>query len=311
VVDLAAIRRIAASWPGRATVRHDLDRIEAPETYDADVPDYPTRLMPFAEHPGYLALSPAQQRDISTMAWLVYNERVIAAEEHVANPTFAMIVHGVFPGATSYDLKRTVQQAHIDETFHTYMHMVAMQRTREVRRLPAEPTYPTSVTLRRLLTAQAAATERWERDLLALVWTTVAEISVNAYLSLLSRDRTIQPMHALVPQLHARDESAHGSLMVEVAKSVYLALDEEKRRAFRHALPLALHAFMAQDFSAWRVILEAAGVANGDAIVADCEHSMGNGLLVRDFSGIRRLARELAIDDVDLGSEASLDLDEA
>src|SRR3954453_22133708 len=169
VVDLAAIRRIADSWPGRATVRHDLDRLEGPEGDDPDVPHYPARLLPFREHPGYLCLSAEQRRNISTMAWLVYNERVIGAEEHVANPTFASIVHDVFPGATSFDLKRSVQQAHIDETFHTYMHMVAMQRTREVRRLPAEPAYPASVTVRRLLEAQAATAERWERDLLALV----------------------------------------------------------------------------------------------------------------------------------------------
>lgn len=294
-VDAALLRRIADSWPGRAAVRDDLDRISVPGEYDPAVPDYPERLLPFAGHDRYLAASPDQREAVHTMAWLVYNERVITAEEHVANPTFAKLMHGVFPGADSFEVKRAVQQAHIDETFHTYMHMLAMQRTRQLRRLPAEPGYPPTVTYRRLLAAQATVPEQWQRDLLSLVWTTVSEISVNAYLTLLSRDETIQPMHALVPRLHARDESAHSSIMVEVAKSVYLQMNAEQRREFIAALPRALDAFAAQDFSAWRVILAAAGIADAGRIVDDCEHASGNGLLVRDFAGIRHLLRDMEI----------------
>jgi hypothetical protein len=206
-------------------------------------------------------------------------------------------MHGAFPGADSFEIKRAIQQTHVDETFHTYMHMVAMHRSREVRRLFVEPDYPPTVTYRRLLQAKADVSEAWQRDLLALVWTTVSEVSVNAYLTLLSRDDTIQPMHSLVPRLHARDESAHSSIMVEVLKSVFQELTSKQRAAFIAALPAALDAFVAQDYSAWRVILRAAGFADADAIVDDCEHSTDDGLLVRDFSGIRRLVRDLEIED--------------
>ncbi len=296
-VDEAVLRRIADSWPRRATIRTDLDRVATPEEYDESLPDYPERLLPFAQHPLYLAASPQARQRVLTLAWLVYNERVITAEEKVANPTFAMIMAGVFPGADSVHAKRAVQQTHVDEVWHTYMHMVAMQRTREVRAVADEPVYPHTVTFRRLLAAEAQASERWERDLLKLVWTTVSEISVNAYLELLSRDESVQPLHALVPRLHARDESAHSSVMVEVAKGLYTHMNGEQRRAFLTALPMALRAFVAQDFAVWPAILARAGRARGAQIVADCRAQAGADLLVRDFSGVRRIVREMEIED--------------
>ncbi|MEU0332778.1 diiron oxygenase [Streptomyces sp. NPDC006193] len=305
-IDETVLRRVADAWPRRATIRTDLDRIAEPGEYDEALPDYPVRLLPFAEHPLFLAAAPEQRQKVLTLAWLVYNERVIAAEEHVANPTFAMIMHGVFPGADGVHLKRAVQQTHVDEVWHTYMHMVAMQRTREVRAVTGEPRYPHTVTYRRLLEADAQASEQWERDLLKLVWTTVSEISVNAYLELLSRDDTVQPLHSLVPRLHARDESAHSSVMVEVAKALYVHLNEEQRRAFTAYLPKALHAFVAQDFEVWPAVLAHAGIARADEIVADCRARSGNGLLVRDFSGIRRIVREMELEDrvdFDFGTE--------
>ncbi|MGH2689525.1 MAG: diiron oxygenase, partial [Actinomycetota bacterium] len=247
VIDHKVLRRLAASWPRRATVRTDLDRIEAPSVHDPAIPDYPVALLPFAAHPDFLAATPDQRQRVLTLAWLTYNERVIAAEEHIANPAFALIMHGAFPGADSIEIKRTVQQAHIDETWHTYMHMMAMQRTRELRGITDEPERPHAVTLQRLIDARAEAPEEWERNLLTLVWTTVAEVSVNAYLTLLSRDETIQPLHSLVPQLHARDESAHSSMMVEVTKSLYVHMNREQRDSFCRALPRALKAFTEHD----------------------------------------------------------------
>jgi hypothetical protein len=297
-IDESTLRRIADSWPRRATVRTDMDHIADPGEYDETLPDYPVRLLPFADHPLFTGAEPAQRQRVLTMAWLVYNERVIAAEEYVANPTFAMIMHGHFPGADSVQLRRAVQQTHVDEVWHTYMHMIAMQRTRDVRQVADEPDYPHTVTFRRLLEAEARTDESWQRDLLKLVWTTVSEISVNAYLELLSRDETVQPLHSLVPRLHARDESAHSSVMVEVAKALYLKMNAEQRRFFVDALPKALNAFVAQDFAVWPEILRHAGIGGADEIVEDCRRQAGNDLLVRDFSGIRRIVREMDLEDL-------------
>lgn len=305
VIDRTTLVRLAESWPKRATVRTDLDRIEAPGLHDPAIPDYPIALLPFAQHADFLAATDEQRNRVLTFAWLTYNERVIAAEEYVANPAFALIMHGAFPGAESMDVKRTVQQAHVDETWHTYMHMMAMQRTRELRGVEDEPNPPYAVTYQRLIEAWAGTPEAWERNLLTLVWATVAEVSVNAYLTLLSRDETIQPLHSLVPRLHARDESAHSSMMVEVAKALYVHMNAEQKRAFCNALPQALMAFVEQDYAAWRSILGHCKVRNGEGIVADVEADSSSKLLVRDFGGIQRVVDALEIrDQVDFDFDA-------
>ncbi|MFL5909463.1 MAG: hypothetical protein ACJ768_02675, partial [Gaiellaceae bacterium] len=90
------LRRLVAAWPRRATIRTDLARVTDPEAYDPELADYPESLLPFAEHPAFLGASPEQREQVNTLAWLGYNTRVIAAEEHVANPTFEKLAHGVF-----------------------------------------------------------------------------------------------------------------------------------------------------------------------------------------------------------------------
>lgn len=290
------LRRLAEAWPRRATVRSDGFQLGDVADHRPEIPDYPTRFLPFAEHPDYVDASDRQKQDVLTMGWLVYNERVVTAEEEVANPTFARIVHGKYPGASDPAAAEAIQQAHVDETWHTYMHMLALRRTREVRRLDDEPDYPTTVTHRSMLEAQAECDEQWQRDLLALVWTAVSEISVNAYLELLSRDEAIQPMHSLVTRLHARDESAHGPVMVEVCKKIYAEMNAEQRAMFARAVPMALHAFVVQDFAVWPLILRAAGFGNAEDIVEDSRRVPGNSLLVRDFSGVEKLIRAMNLD---------------
>ncbi|MFD0887212.1 diiron oxygenase [Streptosporangium algeriense] len=290
------LRRLSAAWPRRATIRTDLDRVTEAGDYAEEVPDYPLRFLPFAEHPDFQAVTDEQRRRVLTLAWLVYNERVVTAEEYVANPTFAMIAHGVFPGADRFEVVEAVQQAHIDETWHTYLHMIAMRRTRELRNVTSEPHYPHAVTYRMLLAEQAKCDERWQRDMLSFVWTVVSEISVNAYLELLSRDETIQPLHSLVTRLHSRDESAHGPVMLEVAKAVYAHLDRRQREFFTRAVPTALRAFVTQDFEVWPGILRHAGVAGATDIVNDSKSYRGSDLLVRDFSGVKHLIREMELD---------------
>jgi 4-aminobenzoate N-oxygenase len=296
-VNYALVQRLAQSWQRRAAVRTRDFETGMDAEYDSDIPDYPVELLPFAQHPRFLAATPAQRQRILTEAWLVYNERVIVAEEYVANPALRKVMHGVFPGADNIVLKKAVQQTLIDEHFHTYIHMLAVDRTRHLRRCEASPRYPRSVTYQRLLELQAQASSTWERHLLCLVWTAVSEVSINAYLRLLSNNDTIQPMHTLVTRLHDRDEAAHGRLMIEVTKSLYLHMTHEQRHLFVNSLRPALDAFVIHDFSAWSVILNQVGLAGAEEILADCEHHTATATMVRDFSGLSRLAQELDLMD--------------
>lgn len=297
-VDAATLRRLADSWPRRASVKTDFDRLAVPDDYEPGLPDYPARLLPFADHPHFLSASPEQMQLVLTLAWIVYNDRVIAAEEWVVNPTLSMIVRGVLPAQGSVEMKMAAQQAHIDEAWHTYMHMLAMRRTREARGLQREPDYPPGVIYRKLVAAQAAASEGWERDLLMLAWTTVGETTINAYLDLLGRDTTVQPYHALVARLHARDESAHGAVMVNLSRNLFQRMSPEQQRTFATALPKAMDAFASHDFAAWQKILDFAGIKGSREIIGDCVARAERQPLIRDYSAIQRLVGELGIEDL-------------
>ncbi|MET7606038.1 diiron oxygenase [Streptomyces avermitilis] len=296
----STLRRLAAAWPKRATVRTDMDQVTDPQAYDPKRLDYPVSLMPFGEHPDFQGASEEQRRTVNTLGWIAYNERVVAAEEFVVNPTFEMIGHAVFPGVDRFEVKEIVRQSHIDEVWHTYIHMLGMQRTREARGITAEPDCAHPVTNRLLYAAKNATSERWESDLLYLLWTTVGEVSVNAFLDLMARDTTVQPVHALIARLHARDESAHGPVMVEVMKDIFVNLSKRQQDFFIAALPAGITAFCSEDFDWWLKVLEFAGLRSAKDIIEDSRSARGGQyaeLLVTDFSGLRRMCRELGIED--------------
>ena len=293
----STLRRLVAAWPRRATIRTDMSKVLEPGPYDENLLDYPVGLLPFGQHPEFLAASDEQRLQVNTLAWLAYNERVIAAEEHVANPTFEKLAHGVFPGVDGFDAREAIQQSHVDEVWHTYMHMLGMQRTREARGLTADPeTYFHPVTNRTLYGLAARASEQWERDLLYLLWTAVGEISINKFLDLVAGDESIQPMHALIARLHARDEAAHGPVLFELMKQVFVQLNREQQALFARTLPDAIIAFGAEDYELWLEILRFAGITRARDIVEEVRGLPGNDLIVTDFGPVRRLAAELEIE---------------
>lgn len=69
----STLRRIAAAWPRRATVRTDMDKVvgepDGPAGFDPELPDYPERILPFAGHPRYLAAEPHQRSLVNTLGW--------------------------------------------------------------------------------------------------------------------------------------------------------------------------------------------------------------------------------------------------
>jgi len=293
--DRELLQKMAASWPKRATVRADLYRY-AVAYEDPQRPDYPDELIPFANHPRFLAVSPEVQQRIRTWGWLVYNDRTIQSEEYLANPAFTLIMHGAFPGADDISLRQSVQHCLIDEHFHTLIHLTAIHETRRFRKLDEQLESPLTITVRGLHEAQALVSENWERDCLALVFGTVAEVSIKAYLNLLAENDVIQPTHKMIARVHNRDESAHGQLLVPVSKALWEHMNDRQKRFYVEAMPKALEAFVAHDFSAWRAILEHERVEGVDEIIGDSEHEAERGKkMVRDVSGLRRLADELGV----------------
>jgi hypothetical protein len=274
-----------------------MDAVMVSEPDESDLTDYPVHLIPFAQHPRFVEVPDESRQLVNTLAWQAYNARVVAAEEYVANPTFEMLTHGVFPGVERYEAKEAMQQAHLDEVWHTYMHMMAMQRTKEARNLTTQPDYSHPITNRVLFDLVAERSEKWERDMLFLVWTVVGELHINNFLELLARDKTIQPMHSTVARLHARDEAAHGPIVAEVMKDVFVHLNREQRELFVRTIPDAITALGAQDYEIWSDILQFVGVPAVAEIINDTRRLPGMEMMLANFSTVERLVRELEIED--------------
>lgn len=290
----AVLRRISNRWGKRAVVKGP--ELDFAAHFHDNLPDFPLRMLPFATHPDFLA-APEDLRSLAlSWGWIMYNERTIAAEDHIANPAFFNIMQERFPGSDHPLIKETIGQALVDEHYHTLMHVNAMALCRQRRQLGSLK-LPESVTLRALRIAQAASPEAWEKDLLQLCFAITSEVSINAYLSLLSQDETIQPLHRIITDMHNRDEFGHMILLVEVARVIYGNMSSRDRRAFEKFLPMALDAYVAADFTTWKVILNHLGFAKADAIVEDSRTAPGGTNLTRDYSGIKLLTDTLAITD--------------
>jgi hypothetical protein len=305
-LDLSLLEKMAQTWPKRATVRADLYKYSA-EYIDPERPDYPVELIPFAQHPRYLATSPETKRRVETWAWLVYNERCVQSEEQLANPAFSLIMNDGFAGTFDIAVRKSIQQCLIDEHFHSLIHLTAIHETRKWRKLEEHLDCPQTIMYRRMEELRAGLTDPWERSCLSLVYGTVAEVSIKAFLDLIAESDKIQPAHSMIALVHNRDEAAHGQVMVPVTKILWRRLNEKQRRFYLSALPAALEAFTIHDFSAWRAILDHEHVAGAAEIIGDMEaQALAKKKLVRDMSGLRKLATELDIlDQIDFEFETS------
>ncbi|WP_349733642.1 diiron oxygenase [Pseudomonas jessenii] len=294
-VDHQLIVRLNQAWTKRATVCSP-DRGQVEEVFDPARPDYPECMVPFFHHPKFQALSDELKSSVVTWGWIGYNLRTVTAEEHVVNPALSVIANQ-YLGKDDWHFREAMQQTLIDEHYHTLMHLRAIERTKLDRALDQDLDLPPSVTFLRLKAQREALPEQWQRDLAAITFAVVAEISVNAYLDLLADDQTIQPQNRRVAELHNRDEYAHSKVLAEVAKVMYANMQPTQREFFARNLSVALSAFIAQDYSMWEAILTQLGVEEAALIIADTRESNRNATIMRDYSGLHKLAHDLGISD--------------
>ncbi|MVV47759.1 aminobenzoate oxygenase [Pseudomonas sp. PB120] len=294
-VDHQLVVRLNQAWTKRATVCAP-DKLSVSEAFDPTRPDYPECMVPFFHHPRFQALSDELKSNVVTWGWIGYNLRTVTAEEYVVNPALSVIANQ-YLGKNDWHFREAMQQTLIDEHYHTLMHLRAIERTKEERELDQDLELPPSVTYLRLVALRETLSEQWQRDLAAITFAVVAEISVNAYLDLLADDQTIQPQNRRVAELHNRDEYAHSKILAEVAKVMYANMQPTQRAFFAQTLSEALSAFVAQDYSMWEAILTQLGVEDAALIIADTRESNKNATIMRDYSGLLRLAEDLGITD--------------
>jgi hypothetical protein len=77
-VDYQVVKHLNRGWPKRATVC-SMTGIQPLETFDATLHDYPSRLVPFFDHPKFQCLDDSAKSLVLTWGWMGYNQRTITS----------------------------------------------------------------------------------------------------------------------------------------------------------------------------------------------------------------------------------------
>jgi alpha-N-dichloroacetyl-p-aminophenylserinol N-oxygenase len=296
----AVLQKMARSWNARAQVRKASATEEL--AFDLDRPDFAVELLPFRDHPRFLALDAPVRARVLSAAWLAYNSKTLDIESWIVSPFCHDVLGGSVRGLDDEISHQIVSETLVDESFHVLLTVNATNLTRRMRDLPLR--LPPSELLRRARQEQAAHVAPWQRALLGLAVAVVSEVFISDYLLLLSGSETLQPLHRLAVDSHRRDEASHGVVFRHLAKIAYRAMSPREQEFFAAALPRPVRWFAAPDAATWSALLNQLGVAGADELVGDCLRHGADELSTIDYTGVVELAHELGITSGAIGRDA-------
>lgn len=293
----AILERIGKSWDTRVAVRKE--RIDLTQYCDPTIPDFPISMVPFWDDPDFATLSnEAKMRFLGT-AWVAYNEKAIFLEDEIIQPACKILLQNKLPGASDPHLKQVLAQIQVDEQFHILMCLDVCNNAR-VRHGVEDFVAPEPLVGGFLHKAVEEADGQAEAGVVRVVYASIAEMSINAYLKQVSKDMTIQPLNRINTDMHRRDELTHGVAFREIVGSVYRSLSPSLQVCFRNNASRALRDITRPDHSQWEAILEYLKIPNRQAIIARLEEAMQGKLQHRDYTVLRGLFNDLGIkNDID------------
>jgi hypothetical protein len=291
-VENAIVARLSRNWQKRATVKRGDPALE--EFFDPHRLDYSPAMTPFALHPECPDIESEAMRKALFLGALAFHRHTMVIEQMIVEPTFSKVLHGSTLGEGSPEFARAVLQVAVDEQYHTLMHFNAADVLRQGRPwgfTGAELPLPGLIEQHRAR-RELQSGER-QRDLVDLAFTTVVEVSIDAYLTLVARDREIQPINSSTAAMHLRDEICHASISDELAKHVFVGLGPSEQDFFMREMFYATEQFSIQDFTTWQKIVDLAGLHDGSRLLAESQEIPQARHLVRDNSGVHKLWTEL------------------
>lgn len=245
------------TWLRRAQVK--VGGVEERLQFDLTKDDFPDALVPFHQHPAYAGLSPEQRGRIRTCGWIAYNAKTVVIETDIVTPVCTACLRGDLPGVDDRWTARVISETLVDEAYHTYLAVVVTDLSKQRRGLdPPLREFALTRNLKRRV--EACSTPR-ARALAHLSVATVSELLISDYLSQLSSDASIQPIHSQSVASHLRDELAHSTVFAEVAKRVSRHLTDDELDSFCASLADAALWFSDPEREVWAGILDYLGVA--------------------------------------------------
>ncbi len=294
-VESAIVRRLASNWARRATVKKAEPELD--DLFDSSLSDYPRSTSPVR---GASDLPGIETRAEATPASLgmdrVQQERH-GHREVRRQSRFDVLAEDRLGVGLGDWAAVAVNQAMVDEQYHTLMHFNASSATRRGRGLGGLPAkaLPDVLTVRTRAQALDAAEGPRKIALTQLAFMTVAEVSITAYLDLISDDPGVQSINRATIRLHARDEYCHASIAGGIGRPGLGFPGWWRSQLSIEGFEDAMRAFSGTDFGAWRAIMEIEAIPGGRKMLDDVALEPHNELFVQDYSGITSLLQKLQV----------------
>jgi P-aminobenzoate N-oxygenase AurF len=297
----ALLQRLVNSWGRRARVKQP--ELEGETLFDDSKADFIPELLPFREHPAFLAAPDDMQQQILSCGWLAYNEKTVDIEAKIIAPACAHIIAGEVPGLQDSVSGQIAGQTLVDEAYHELLVLKACLVTRARRGL-GTVTVPESQLIVQMRQAQAQCSAPWQQVLVQLATAIVSEVFISDYLKVLSTEMTIQPFNRLTVDAHRRDELAHGSIFKGLAQCLYGSLKAHERAFFAEVLPKPVHWFANSELEVWQAMLRQIGFRATDTVIRDCRSANEENLARIDYADVIALAQELGLLDGQRGLDS-------
>jgi P-aminobenzoate N-oxygenase AurF len=286
----ALLQRLASNWGRRARVKQP--ELEGETLFDGSKDDFLPELLPFHDHPAFLATPDPMRQQILSCGWLAYNEKTVDIESKIVAPACSHIISGHVPGLQDGVSQQVAAQTLVDEAYHEFLVLKACQVTRNRRGLGALR-LPESQLIVQMRQAQAQCSAPWQKVLVQLATAIVSEVFISDYLRVLSQEQAIQPFNRLTVHAHRHDELVHGSLFKGLAKCLYGSLNQPEREFFIEVLPQPVHWFANLELEVWQAMLQQIGFGATDTVIRDCRSANEANLARIDYADLIALAEEL------------------
>ncbi len=301
------LEKMAHNWYKRAQVGKVRQKTESellPEmAFDPNRDDFLVDLLPFKNHPMFSKAPESLQKKVLSCGWIAYNEKTIDIEAKVIAPVCNSIIYREIPGINQAADQLLASDTLVDEAYHIQLVVNACNITRNNRQLE-HLKLPSFTLVKQMEKEKNRHPEPWKKHLVQMATAIVSEVFVSDYLALLAHDKTIQPLNKLTVYTHLRDEKAHHSIFLQLAKCMYASLSAEQQEFFAQMLPKPVRWFADVELEVWGEMLRQIQFPNADQMIRDTAEDSEVNLLRIDYSDVIKLARELGVLDSAIGADS-------